>query len=104
MLLLGVVAVLVVLVAVLEGKQIIEPDVKLRTNGHKHGYSCCCHIAVSYKGRSSQGSCRAISLMRDTHPIIRALGISHTACKYEFRRNLRSHTSSVFLFFIIRIE
>ena len=35
---------------------------------------------------------------------MRAIGVSHTACKDEFRRNLRSHScSSVFSFFIIYI-
>ena len=33
--------------------------------------------------------------------VIRAIGVSHTACKDEFRRNLRSHSWSVFSFFII---
>ena len=32
---------------------------------------------------------------------MRAIGVSHTACKDEFRRNLRSHNWSVFSFFII---
>ena len=32
---------------------------------------------------------------------MRAIGVSHTACKDEFRRNLRSHSWSVFSFFII---
>ena len=31
---------------------------------------------------------------------MRAIGVSHTACKDEFRRNLRSHSWSVFSFFI----
>ena len=30
-----------------------------------------------------------------------AIGVSHIACKDEFRRNLRSHSWSVFSFFII---
>ena len=33
--------------------------------------------------------------------IIDRIGVSHTACKDEFRRNLRSHSWSVFSFFII---
>ena len=37
--------------------------------------------------------------MRTQHPVIRAIGVSHTACKDEFRRNIRSHSWSVFLFF-----
>ena len=37
----------------------------------------------------------------DTQPAIRAIGVSHTACKDEFRQNLRSHSWSVFSFFII---
>ena len=32
---------------------------------------------------------------------MRAIGVSHTACKYEFRRNRRSHSWSVGYFFII---
>ena len=32
---------------------------------------------------------------------MRAIGVSHTACEDEFRRNLRSHSWSVFSFFII---
>ena len=32
------------------------------------------------------------------HPVIRAVGVSHTACEDEFRRNLRSHNSRVRLF------
>ena len=38
----------------------------------------------------------------DTQPVIRAIGVSHTACKDEFRQNLRSHSWSVFSFFILR--
>ena len=33
--------------------------------------------------------------------IMRAVEVSHTACKYEFRQNLRSHSWSVFHFYII---
>ena len=33
---------------------------------------------------------------------MRAIGVSHTACKDEFRRNLRSHSWSVFAFFVIK--
>ena len=34
------------------------------------------------------------------HPFIyiRAIGVSHTACKDEFRQNIRSHSWSVFYF------
>ena len=31
----------------------------------------------------------------DTQAVIRAIGISHTACKDEFRQNIRSHSWSV---------
>ena len=31
----------------------------------------------------------------DTQPVIRAIGVSHTACKDEFRQNIRSHSWSV---------
>ena len=34
----------------------------------------------------------------NTQPVIRAIGVSHTACEDEFRRNLRSHSCSVFSF------
>ena len=40
-----------------------------------------------------------MSSMR-THTVMRAMGVSHTACKVEFRQNLRSHCWSV-IFFII---
>ena len=40
-------------------------------------------------------------LNEDTQLVIRAIGVSHTACKDEFRRNLRPHSWSVFSFFII---
>ena len=32
--------------------------------------------------------------------MIRAIGVSHTACKYEFRKNIRSHSWSVFFLYI----
>ena len=32
-----------------------------------------------------------------TQPVMRAIGVSHAACKDEFRQNLRSHSWSVFL-------
>ena len=35
-------------------------------------------------------------LNEDTQLVMRAIGVSHTACKDEFRRNLRSHSWSVF--------
>ena len=35
-------------------------------------------------------------LNEDTQPVIRAIGVSHTACKDEFRQNIRSHSWSVF--------
>ena len=34
----------------------------------------------------------------DTHRVIRAIEVSHTACKDEFRRNHRFYRSSVFIF------
>ena len=36
----------------------------------------------------------------NTQPEIRAIGVSHTACKDEFRRNLRSHSWCIFIFII----
>ena len=38
-------------------------------------------------------------LNEDTKLVMRAIGVSHTACKDEFRRNLRSRSWSVFSFF-----
>ena len=35
-------------------------------------------------------------LDEDTQPVIRAIGVSHTACKDEFRQIIRSHSWSVF--------
>ena len=35
-------------------------------------------------------------LNEDTQPVIRAIEVSHTACKYAFRQNIRSHSWSVF--------
>ena len=35
-------------------------------------------------------------LNEDTQPVIRAIVVSHTACKYEFRQSIRSHRWSVF--------
>ena len=42
----------------------------------------------------------------DTHPVIRAIGVSHTQLAYvdELRRNLRSHSWSVFFIFIKNIS
>ena len=40
-------------------------------------------------------------LNEDTQLVIRAIAVSHTACKDEFRRKLRSHSWSVISFFII---
>ena len=37
-------------------------------------------------------------LNEDTHTVIRAIGVSHTACKYEFRQKLRSHSWSVYIY------
>ena len=36
-----------------------------------------------------------------SNPARRAIGVLHSACKYEFRRNLRSYGWSVILIFII---
>ena len=48
-----------------------------------------------------QGESPTYILNEDTQPVIRAIGVSHTACKDEFRQYLRSHSWSVFSFFII---
>ena len=42
-------------------------------------------------------------LNEDTHPVIRAIGVSHTGCKDEFRRKLRSHSWNLFLFLLYDI-
>ena len=44
-----------------------------------------------------EGKSPTYILNEDSHPVIRAIGVSHTACKDEFRQNLRSHSWSVFL-------
>ena len=41
-------------------------------------------------------------LNEDTHPAIREIGVSHTACTDEFRRNLRSQLEGIFIFYISR--
>ena len=46
-----------------------------------------------------QGESPTYILNEDTQPVIRAIGVSQTACKDEFRQNLRSHSWSVFLFY-----
>ena len=38
-------------------------------------------------------------LNEDTQPVIRVIGVSHTACQDEFRQNLLSHSRSVFFFY-----
>ena len=48
-----------------------------------------------------QGESPTYILDEDTQPVIRAIGVSHTACKDEFRQNPRSHSWSVFPIFII---
>ena len=34
---------------------------------------------------------------KDIQPVIRAIGVSHTACKDEFRQKLLSHSAGVYL-------
>ena len=41
---------------------------------------------------------RGVADLWDTQPVIRAIGVWYTACKDEFRRNLRSHSWSAFWF------
>ena len=46
-------------------------------------------------------------LNEDTQPVIRAIGVSHTACKYEFRQDIRSHSwmeECIFIFIIYVVE
>ena len=58
------------------------------------------YFGPSYTNCGSWGSHRptslqweTTSLIEDTHPAIRAIGVSHTACNDdEFRQNLRSHS------------
>ena len=40
-------------------------------------------------------------LNEDTQPVIRVIGVSHTACKDEIRQNLGPHSWSVFLFLFL---
>ena len=55
--------------------------------------------------RVSRLLCSIYDIMRkDTQPVTRAIGVSHTACKDEFRQNIRSHKWSVFSFFIICVN
>ena len=51
-----------------------------------------------------QGESPTYILNEDTQPVIRAIGVSHTACKDEFRQNLRSHCWSVFFFIIYLVD
>ena len=39
-----------------------------------------------------EGESPSYILNEDTQPVIRAIGVSHTACKDEFRLNIRSHS------------
>ena len=59
--------------------------------GFRSGLSCS----------ATRSHSRTYTLNEDTQPVIRAIGVSHTACKDEFRQNIRSHSWSVFSFFII---
>ena len=43
-----------------------------------------------------QGHSPTCILDENAQPAIRAIGVSHTACKYEFRHNIRNHSWSVF--------
>ena len=63
---------------------------------------CICQVVFivsDVKSYNSKGSRRPI--MR-TQTVIRAIGVSHTACKDEFPRNLRSPSRSVFVLIIAR--
>ena len=61
-------------------------------------------LLLIYRNPVDAGSYTAVvargvaDLYMDTQPVIRAIGVSHTACKDEFRQNLRSHSWRVFLF------
>ena len=46
-----------------------------------------------------QGESPTYILNEDTQLVIRAVGVSHTACKDEFRQDIRSHSWSVFSLF-----
>ena len=45
-----------------------------------------------------QGESPTYILNEDTQPVIRAIGVSHTACKDEFRQNIWPHSWNVFQF------
>ena len=51
---------------------------------------------------SSKGESPTYILNEDTHPVIRAIGVSHTSCKYKFRQNLRSPAGVYFNFHYIQ--
>ena len=69
--------------------------------------SCVVVLVIYYVGEFFHNGRGHIVLLKnkhiyeDTQLVMRAIGVSHTACKDEFRRNLRSHSWSVFSFFII---
>ena len=69
------------------------------TSNMRHIYSDMPRPRVAFVTRFQQGSIIHIYIYD-----MRAIGVSHTACKDEFRRNLRSHSWSVFSFFIIYIS
>ena len=50
------------------------------------------------KGSDFFFCCRSNTITRS--PLLRAIGVSHTACKDEFRQNIQSHSWSVFSFSI----
>ena len=41
-------------------------------------------------------------LNEDTQPVIRAIGVSHTACTDDFRRRNLDLTAGVYFYFIIK--
>ena len=53
------------------------------------------------RGRAPAGKETTRNGGRRRERYVRAIGVSHTACKDEFRRNPRSHSWSVLSFFII---
>ena len=61
------------------------------------GRTICILTGENWGGLLGPAGGLILSLNEDTRLVMRAIGVvSHTACKDEFRRNLRSHSWSVF--------
>ena len=53
------------------------------------------------RNKNCEDNGRPVSLMR-THTVLRAIGVSHTACKDEFRRNIQSHRNNTGMILVPR--